>query len=319
MSERFKSRTVVVTAAGSGIGAATARGFAREGARVVVADLSGKRAKETAAGIAAAGGQAVWIKMDAAEPGAVQATVQLALDRYGSIDVLVNNAGYGEPSLLADCSIEAWNRTLAVTLTSVFLGLKFDGVDVMQQSGELRTATASCRLSYAIQRGVHVIHPRRSAGHAQLDSIAIGSQPSLHRLRRRRDFPRSLVRQLLRYYAAIRLPAPVAHRRVPLGFTMRAAARLSRAAAAGRGISRFPCEMCPRVRGVSDRAGSVPASPMRQTRCGLRHVSTASAPRTPTDRCPGSSITRLDARPARTPVNASPTPSRMCTHDSGPP
>lgn len=125
MNERFKSRTAVVTAAGSGIGAATARAFAREGARVVVADLSGKRAEETAAAIAAAGGQAVWIKMDAAEPDAVQATLQLALDRWGSVDVLVNNAGYGEPGLLADCSIESWNRTLAVTLTSVFLGLKY--------------------------------------------------------------------------------------------------------------------------------------------------------------------------------------------------
>lgn len=125
MSERFKSRTAVVTAAGSGIGAATARAFAREGARVVVADLSGKRAEETAAAIAAAGGQAVWIKMDAAEPDAVQATLQLALDSWGSVDVLVNNAGYGEPGLLADCSIESWNRTLAVTLTSVFLGLKY--------------------------------------------------------------------------------------------------------------------------------------------------------------------------------------------------
>ncbi|MFN6993107.1 MAG: SDR family NAD(P)-dependent oxidoreductase [Aquincola tertiaricarbonis] len=125
MSEKFKSRTAVVTAAGSGIGAATARAFAREGARVVVADLSGKRAEETAAAIAAAGGQAVWIKMDAAEPDAVQATLQLALDRWGSVDVLVNNAGYGEPGLLADCSIESWNRTLAVTLTSVFLGLKY--------------------------------------------------------------------------------------------------------------------------------------------------------------------------------------------------
>ena len=125
MSERFKSRTAVVTAAGSGIGAATARAFAREGARVAVADLSGKRAEETAAAIAAAGGQAVWIKMDAAEPDAVQATLQLALDRWGRVDVLVNNAGYGEPGLLADCSIESWNRTLAVTLTSVFLGLKY--------------------------------------------------------------------------------------------------------------------------------------------------------------------------------------------------
>ena len=135
MSERFKSRTAVVTAAGSGIGAATARAFAREGARVVVADLSGKRAEETAAAIADAGGQAVWIKMDAAEPDAVQATLQLALDRWGSVDVLVNNAGYGEPGLLADCSIEAWNRTLAVTLTSVFLGLKYS-LPLMRRQGK---------------------------------------------------------------------------------------------------------------------------------------------------------------------------------------
>jgi meso-butanediol dehydrogenase/(S,S)-butanediol dehydrogenase/diacetyl reductase len=135
MSERFKSRTAVVTAAGSAIGAATARAFAREGARVVVADLSGKRAEETAAAIADAGGQAVWIKMDAAEPDAVQATLQLALDRWGSVDVLVNNAGYGEPGLLADCSIEAWNRTLAVTLTSVFLGLKYS-LPLMRRQGK---------------------------------------------------------------------------------------------------------------------------------------------------------------------------------------
>ena len=145
MGERFKSRTAVVTAAGSGIGAATARAFAREGARVVVADLSGKRAEETAAAIADAGGQAVWIKMDAAEPDAVQATLQLALDRWGSVDVLVNNAGYGEPGLLADCSIESWNRTLAVTLTSVFLGLKYS-LPLMRRQGRgvvVNTASVS--------------------------------------------------------------------------------------------------------------------------------------------------------------------------------
>ena len=199
----------------------------------------------------------------------------------------------------------------------------FDGVDVMQQSGELRIATTSCRLSYAVQRSAHVIDPHRSAGHARPNGISLGSQPSLHRLRRRGSFPRSLVRQILRYYAAIRLPAPVAHRRVPLGFTMRAAARLSRAATAGRGTSRFPCEVFPRVREVCDRAGSVAASPSgslpRLHRCGLRCISTTSAPRSPRDRSPRSSITRLDTRPARTPVNASPTPSRMCAHDSGPP
>ena len=124
-----------------------------------------------------------------------------------------------------------------------------------------------------------------------------------------------LVRQLPRYYAAVRLLSTLAHRRTPSGFPMRSALDVAEDAE----ISRFPCEMFPRMRGVCDRAGSAPASPMRQTRCGLRHVSTASAPRSPRDRSPGSWITRLNTRPARTPVNASPTPSRVCTHDSGPP
>jgi hypothetical protein len=124
-----------------------------------------------------------------------------------------------------------------------------------------------------------------------------------------------VVRQLPRYYAAVRLPSAITHRRTPSGFPMRSAPE----DAEDPGISRFPREMFPRVRGVFDRAGSAPASPMRQTRCGLRPISTASAPRSPRDRSPRSWISRLDTRPARTPVNASPTPSRMCTHDSGPP
>ena len=126
----------------------------------------------------------------------------------------------------------------------------------MQQSGEPRTPTASCRLSYAVERGSHVIDPARSPGHARRDGISLGLPPSLHHLRRRRGLPRSLVRQLLRYYAAVRLPAPVAHRRTPLGFTMRSAPSASQRGAEGRGISRFPSEMFPRVRGVCDRAGS---------------------------------------------------------------
>ena len=128
-------------------------------------------------------------------------------------------------------------------------------------------------------------------------------------------FRPGVVRQLPRYYAAVRLLSAMAHRRTPSGFPMRSAPE----GAEDPETSRFPREMCPRMHGVSDCAGSALASPMRQVRCGLRHVSTASAPRTPRDRSPGSWITQLNTRPAFSPVNASPTPSRMCTHDSGPP
>jgi hypothetical protein len=124
-----------------------------------------------------------------------------------------------------------------------------------------------------------------------------------------------VVRQLPRYYAAVRLPSAMTHRRTPLGFPMRSAPE----GAEDPGISRFPCEMFPRMRGVSDRAGSAAASPKRLHRCGLRSVSKTSAPRTSRSSRRGACISRLNTRPARTPVNASPTPSRMCTHDSGPP
>lgn len=145
MSRRFEGHVAIVTAAGSGIGAATAKRLAAEGARLVVADLSGTRAQATAQAIAAAGSDAAWLKMDAAEPPAVEATVALALSRWGRLDVLVNNAGYGEPALLCDTSIDSWNRTLAVTLTSVFLGLKH-ALPVMRRQGRgavVNTASVS--------------------------------------------------------------------------------------------------------------------------------------------------------------------------------
>ena len=123
------------------------------------------------------------------------------------------------------------------------------------------------------------------------------------------------VRQLPRYYAAVRLLSAMAHRRTPVGFPMRSALNV----AEDPETSRFPREMYPRMHGVSDCAGSVLASPMRQARCGLRHVSKTSAPRTTCASRRRACISQLNTRPAFSPVNASPTPSRACTHDSGPP
>ncbi len=145
MSRRFEGRVAIVTAAGSGIGAATAKRLAAEGAPLVIADLSGTPARATADAIAAAGGEVAWLKMDAAEPAAVEATVALALQRWGRLDVLVNNAGHGEPALLCDTTLDSWNRTLAVTLTSVFLGLKH-ALPVMRRQGRgavVNTASVS--------------------------------------------------------------------------------------------------------------------------------------------------------------------------------
>src|SRR6266851_2960193 len=134
MAGKLVQKVAIVTAGGSGIGAATVRRFAHEGAAVVIADLSGSRAEQVRAEVAAAGGRAVVIKMDVADPQAVEATIKLALDSYGRLDVLFNNAGMAEVSLIHETTLESWERVLAVTLTGTFLGLKY-AIPIMRRQG----------------------------------------------------------------------------------------------------------------------------------------------------------------------------------------
>ena len=145
MSGKFDGQVAIVTAGGSGIGAASAVRFAQEGAAVIVADLSGKRAEAVTAQINDAGGKATMIKMDVSDPEGIQTTIQLALDTYGRLDVMFNNAGLGALSLLEDTSIEHWDRTISVTLTGTFLGMKYC-LPLMREQGKgaiVNTASVS--------------------------------------------------------------------------------------------------------------------------------------------------------------------------------
>ena len=134
MAGTLAGRVAVVTAGGAGIGAATARRFAREGARVVVADLSGRRAEAVASEIASSGALVEWLKMDAADPDGAQAVVRRAVDTWGRLDIMVNNAGHAEVAPLDEITLEGWNRVLAVTLTGAFLGMKYC-LPVMRRQG----------------------------------------------------------------------------------------------------------------------------------------------------------------------------------------
>jgi meso-butanediol dehydrogenase / (S,S)-butanediol dehydrogenase / diacetyl reductase len=145
MAGSLEGRVAIVTAGGAGIGGATARCFASEGAAVVVADLSGRRADEVARAITASGGRAVPIKMDVADPDAVQATVRLAIDTFGRLDILFNNAGLATVGLLHETSLETWNRVIAVSLTGTFLGMKY-ALPIMRDQGRgaiINTASVS--------------------------------------------------------------------------------------------------------------------------------------------------------------------------------
>ncbi|WP_375425762.1 SDR family NAD(P)-dependent oxidoreductase [uncultured Friedmanniella sp.] len=120
MTGRLAGRVAVVTGAAGGIGRAIATGLAAEGARVVVADVADGTG--TVAVIEQAGGEAFCLSCDVAHDGQVQAMVATAVETYGGIDVLVNNAGIsGGSSLAHELEVEVWARVLAVNLTGPFL------------------------------------------------------------------------------------------------------------------------------------------------------------------------------------------------------
>lgn len=138
----------VITGAGAGQGSEAARLFAAEGARVVVADIRGGAAQQVADAIRAAGGQAIPVACDVADPEANRAMVRAAVDTYGRLDVFYANAGMvargpGGDTGLEQVSLETWNRILAVNLTGVFLGCRCAIPEMVKAGGGSVVITAS--------------------------------------------------------------------------------------------------------------------------------------------------------------------------------
>jgi NAD(P)-dependent dehydrogenase (short-subunit alcohol dehydrogenase family) len=136
MRDMFVGKVALVTGAGSGIGRAAALAFAREGARVIVADVTVDAGQETVRAIGAHDGEALFVQADVSVTGDVSAMVERAVTTYGRLDCAFNNAGIeGEMATTAECSEENWDRTIAINLKGVWLCMKHEIPHMLEQGG----------------------------------------------------------------------------------------------------------------------------------------------------------------------------------------
>jgi meso-butanediol dehydrogenase / (S,S)-butanediol dehydrogenase / diacetyl reductase len=138
---KLENKVSLITGAASGIGAATAKLFAAEGATVIVVDIDESNGRRVAEEIGARG---IFHKANVSEPLEVEAMVKLAVDRFGRLDVLHNNvATAGAVAPVGDMPIEAWQRAIAVSLSGVFYGMRFALPRMVAQGGGVIVNTAS--------------------------------------------------------------------------------------------------------------------------------------------------------------------------------
>lgn len=145
---RLAGKVAIITGAGAGQGREAALLFAAEGARVVAADIQQATVDETVGVIHAAGGEAIAVQGDVSCPETHARTVQAAVDTYGMVHVLYNNAGIvsrgaGGDTGLDAITLETWNRVIAVNLTGVFLGCKYGIPAIVRAGGGSVIITAS--------------------------------------------------------------------------------------------------------------------------------------------------------------------------------
>lgn len=140
---RLQDKVTIVTGGGSGIGRATAKEFAREGAKVVVADINLESGQETVKEINHNGGEAIFLQVDSSIYESVKALIQKTVDHYGGLDVMFNNAGIGNISVnVLEMPIEEYHHTVSVNQHGVFYGIKAAG-NVMKEKGGVIINTAS--------------------------------------------------------------------------------------------------------------------------------------------------------------------------------
>ncbi len=133
---QLEDKVIAVTGSGSGIGEATALALAREGAKVLVAEIDSASGQETVRAIGQAGGEAIFVETDVTREPDAEALVKAAVESYGRLDCAVNNAGIeGLTARTPDCTRENFERVLSINVMGVFLGMKYQIPQMISQGG----------------------------------------------------------------------------------------------------------------------------------------------------------------------------------------
>jgi NAD(P)-dependent dehydrogenase (short-subunit alcohol dehydrogenase family) len=165
MVGRVEEKVALITGAGSGIGRAMALLFAREGARILAADVEAEAADETVRLVQDAGGTAEARGANVSVSSDVQAMIAACLQAFGRIDILCNNAGIGSTQTVVDTPEELWSRVFDVNVTGTFLGCKYAIPHMIAAGGGAIVNTASVaglvgiknRAAYCASKGAVVL------------------------------------------------------------------------------------------------------------------------------------------------------------------
>ena len=154
---RLNGKVAIVTGAANGMGQSEALIFAREGAKVAVADLLETEGRQVADKIKAAGGQAIFVKLDVGNEAEWEKAVKATVDAFGTLDVLVNNAGISGTFDPDTMSTSAWDKLMEINAKGVFLGMKH-AIPAMQRAGGGSIINISSISGVVGQLGIHMAY-----------------------------------------------------------------------------------------------------------------------------------------------------------------
>jgi NAD(P)-dependent dehydrogenase (short-subunit alcohol dehydrogenase family) len=174
---RLAGKVAIISGGASGMGAEESRLFAREGAKVIVGDVLEAEGQQVATEIAAAGGEALFVRTDVTDEANWKRAVDTAVERFGRLDILVNNAGLSSSSVADPLDTEGWRRIMDVNATGVFLGSKY-AVTAMRETGGGSIVNISSIMGFVGGEGGHpAYHASKGAVRLLTKAMAVRYGP----------------------------------------------------------------------------------------------------------------------------------------------